>query len=177
MFCSIQIHFFFQTVVFLENGDQSGREEGGRAGCRAFEGGFGGPARLACLATSTPENAKVGAKFAFCYKVFCGEKSLSPASSAVERSKHACCAVKLTFGCTILTRASWCFRFISQVSRAMRIWAETVFILHNSLGLHNTSVFPEKLFLVRMRAAILQNLADTAIREAIACCIHVLRVI
>jgi hypothetical protein len=57
----------------------------------------------------------------------------------------------------------------------MRIWAETVFILHNPLGLQNKSVFPEKLFLVRMRAGILQNLADTAIREAIACCIHILR--
>ena len=37
--------------------------------------------------------------------------------------------------------------------------------------------FPRKTLLVRMRAAILQTLADTAIREAIACCIHVLRVI
>jgi hypothetical protein len=59
----------------------------------------------------------------------------------------------------------------------MRIWAETAFILQNALGLQNTSVFPEKLFLVRMSAAIMQNLADTGIREAIACCIHVLRVI
>jgi hypothetical protein len=59
----------------------------------------------------------------------------------------------------------------------MRIWAETAFILQNPLGLQNTSVFPEKLLLVRMRAAILHTLADTAIREAIACCIHVLRVI
>ncbi len=58
----------------------------------------------------------------------------------------------------------------------MRTWAETAFIVHNPLGLQNASVFPDKLFLVRMRAAILQNLADTAIREAIACCIHVLRV-
>jgi hypothetical protein len=57
----------------------------------------------------------------------------------------------------------------------MRTWAETAFIVHNPLGLQNASVFPDKLFLVRMRAAILQNLADTAIREAIACCIHVLR--
>ena len=59
----------------------------------------------------------------------------------------------------------------------MRLWAETAFILQNPLGLQNTSVFPEKLLLVRMRAAILHTLADTAIREAIACCIHVLRVI
>ena len=43
--------------------------------------------------------------------------------------------------------------------------------------LQNASLFPYKLFLVRMSAAILQNLADTAIKEAIACCIHVLRVV
>jgi len=139
-FIPLKSIFFFQLVVFLENGDQRGREEGGRAGCRAFEGGFGGAARLACLATSTPQNAKVGAKFAFCYKVFCGEKSLSPASSAVERSKHACCAVKLTFGCTILTRASWCFRFISQVSRAMRMWAHTADVREESVSLQNASL-------------------------------------
>jgi hypothetical protein len=56
----------------------------------------------------------------------------------------------------------------------MRIWTETEFILHNPVGLQNTSVFPDKLFLVRIRAVILQNLADTAIRETITCCIHVL---
>ncbi len=39
------------------------------------------------------------------------------------------------------------------------------------------SVFPKKVSLVRMSAAILINLADTAIREATACCIHVLRVV
>ncbi len=54
--------------------------------------------------------------------------------------------------------------------------AETAFIREESGLLQNVSLFPYKLFLVRMSAAILQNLADTAIREAIACCIHVLRV-
>lgn len=55
--------------------------------------------------------------------------------------------------------------------------AEIAFIRDESGLLQNVSLFPYKLFLVRMRAAILQDLADTGIREAIECCIHVLHVI
>jgi len=56
------------------------------------------------------------------------------------------------------------------------MWAEIADISEKSVSLQNTSLFVYKVFLVCMSAAILQNLADTAIREAIACCIHVLRV-
>jgi hypothetical protein len=59
----------------------------------------------------------------------------------------------------------------------MRMSAEIAFIRQESRLLQNASPFLSKVLLVRMSAAILFNLADTAIREAIACCIHVLRVI
>ena len=59
----------------------------------------------------------------------------------------------------------------------MRMSAEIAFIRDESGLLQNVSLFPYKLFLVRISAAILQDLADTGIREAIECCIHVLRVI
>ena len=45
-FLFIQIHFFFQSVVFLGNEDRGGKEEGGRARCRilrddlSVQGGF-----------------------------------------------------------------------------------------------------------------------------------------
>ena len=55
------------------------------------------------------------------------------------------------------------------------MWAETAFTVKSACAWENASLLASKLFLVRMSAAILQNLADTAIREAIACCIHVLR--
>jgi hypothetical protein len=55
--------------------------------------------------------------------------------------------------------------------------AEITFISKESGLLQNTSLFPKKVSLVRMSAAILINLADTAIREATVCCIHVLRVV
>ncbi len=54
--------------------------------------------------------------------------------------------------------------------------AEIAFIREEFRLLQNVSLFPYNLFLVRMSAAILQDLLDTGIREAIACCIHVLRV-
>jgi hypothetical protein len=55
--------------------------------------------------------------------------------------------------------------------------AEIAFIRQESRLLQNVRLFLSKVLLVRMSAAILFNLADTVIREAIACCIHVLRVI
>ena len=65
---------------------------------------------------------------------------------------------------------------LSGVKSDENFGGNRVFLQESGL-LQNVSLFPYKLFLVRMRAAILQDLADTGIREAIECCIHVLRVI
>ena len=45
--------------------------------------------------------------------------------------------------------------------------AEIAEISQESVGLENASLFPQKVFLVRMSTVILFNLVDTGIREAI----------
>jgi hypothetical protein len=54
--------------------------------------------------------------------------------------------------------------------------AAIAFFCQESCLLENSSVLNERFSLVRMSAAMAFNLADTCIREAIACCTHVLRV-